>query len=59
MHNTVNFITLFRTKNKKQTVLYLSHLLAIAIVQIHVIVIAVAYLAYKQNSRSKSNQSFR
>ena len=59
MHNTVNFITLFRTKNKKQAVLYLNHLLAIAIVQIHVLVIAVAHLGYKQNSRSKSNQSFR
>ena len=55
MHNTVNFITLFRTKNKKQAVLYLNHLLAIAIVQIHVIVIMLLH-TWRTNKIHVANQ---
>ena len=40
-------------------VFFESHLLAIAIEQIHVIVIAFVHLWYKQNSSRKSNQSHR
>ena len=40
-------------------VFFESHLLAIAIEQIHVIVIAFVHLWYKQNSSGKSNQSRR
>ena len=44
-----HFITLFRTKDKLHAVLFSSHLLAIAIEQIHVIVISFVYLEYKQH----------
>ena len=40
-------------------VFFESHLLAIAIEQIHVIVIAFVHLWYKQNSSRKSNQLHR
>ena len=41
-----HFVTLFRTKDKLHAVLFSSHLLAIAIEQIHVIVIPFVYLEY-------------
>ena len=47
--NTLNFITLFRRKDKLHAVLFSSHLLAIAIEQIHFIVISFVYLEYKQH----------
>ena len=50
LDNNFNFIALFRTKEKINTVLFYSHLLVIVIEQIHVIVIAIV-------SSSKSKQS--
>ena len=53
------YYILFRTKDKMHAVLFLSHLLAIAIKQIHIRVIAFVYLECKQISSSKSDQSCR
>ena len=50
------YYILFRTKDKMHTVLFLSHLLAIAIKQIHIRAIAFVYLECKQISSSKSDQ---
>ena len=46
---TLNFITLFRTKEKMHSVLFESHSLAIAIEKIHVIIIAFLYKIHLGN----------
>ena len=46
---TLNFITLFRTKEKMHSVLFESHSLAIAIEKIHVIIVAFLYKIHLGN----------
>ena len=46
---TLNFITLFRTKEKMHSILFESHSLAIAIEKIHVIIIAFLYKIHLGN----------
>ena len=51
---TLNFIILFRTKEITHAVLFESHLLAIAIEKIHVIVIAVLYKMHLGNQINRA-----
>ena len=51
---TLNFITLFRTKEKMHSVLFESHSLAIAIEKIHVIIIAFLYKIHVGNQINRA-----
>ena len=51
---TLNFITLFRTKEKMHSVLFKSHSLAIAIEKIHVIIIAFLYKIHVGNQINRA-----